>query len=657
MNTTNDKTWSKVVLSVGWQADRHSEHHSIEFQRPTADNPSPQHPVVAGEVLSKSRLPMSDRWGGLYAPIEVEAFDEYSLTIRYGSQQYVIKPADGTFFFGEKGMDYTSFTLHLTLKTEEESPVFSVTHDEKFLRRFRTKPRVMFLSKDDIAELRKYAEKGDPFAEYALGRWLYFTVPTDSAISEAEQLFLSAEKYVPDALAAYAMMWRYGETKENIMDLEESDKLLKAALKQGSERAAQLVARDRIFGTFCDAEPEKVVAEIEQRLSESDDCDPQWHSLLAFAYEQLGRFDDAINQYDVSIAKGQVDDYFYQAFLYHERGNVALHDSLMSKGIVEGSGLCCIFEADMDEEDFKQLSNYEGRQLHERVQANLRIGLKRCEGWCAYYMWYLVYNHQLAFYGDDALWSSYLKRGAQLGSSLCIIKMAELAEEGKWPEPMSDYDIGELWLRAARFAPDDCDALRGLAHVSDETFLLRHKEELEKYWKPRFKGVWGIPQPPSTDPEPEDTGVPDETDKLHEPMVIVIWPSGHMDLPTADVGKMKSYREMAQTLIHAEGLDAVHYSSLLNKVTEAAELQQNLVMYVDRDAQMKNLPDNAIGTQLYGQGEVRGPIIVCLQDERRDPQSFTTIHDLVGTYHEINNHCGGLLIIKDEDDGRYDAYV
>ena len=503
MNTTHNKTWSKAVLSVGWQADHHSEHHSIEFQRPTADYPSPQHPVVVGEVLSKSRLPMSDRWGGLYAPIEVEAFDECSLTIRYGTQQYVVRPEDGAFSFGEKGMDYTSFTLHLTLKTEDESPVFRVTHDEKFLRRFRTKERVMLLTKDDVAELRKFADSGDPFAAYALGRWLYVSVPTDTAMSEAEQLFLSAKNDVPDALAAYAMMWRYGETKENTMDLKEYNKLMQAALKRGSERAAQQLARQRIFGMFCEADPEKVAAEIEQRLSSSDDSDPQWYSLLAFAYEQLGRNDDAIRQYELSTAKGQMDDYFYMAYLYHQRGNVALHDSLMSKGIVEGSGLCCIFEADMDEDDYRQLSNYQRRLHHERVEVNLRIGMKRGEGWCAYYLWYLTYNHQLAFYGDEAKWSSYLKRGAQLASSQCIIKMAELAEEGKWPEPMSDYDIGELWLRAARYSPDDEDALRGLRRVSDPAFLLRHKEELERYWQPKFEAL-------AAEEEPEEDPVDDD---------------------------------------------------------------------------------------------------------------------------------------------------
>ena len=114
---------------------------------------------------------------------------------------------------------------------------------------------------------------------------------------------------------------------------------------------------------------------------------------------------------------------------------------------------------------------------------------------------------------------------------------------------------------------------------------------------------------------------------------------------------------MGQALIGADGLDAVRHTPMLHTIGEAAELDQPLVMYVDRDAQTKDLPDNAIGTLLYGGTEVRGPIIVCLQDQRGDCMSFTTLEDLTATYNEINNHSGGLLIIKDDDDGRFDAWT
>ena len=52
---------------------------------------------------------------------------------------------------------------------------------------------------------------------------------------------------------------------------------------------------------------------------------------------------------------------------------------------------------------------------------------------------------------------------------------------------MSPYDIAELWLRAARYCPDDEEALRGLQRVNDPAFLLRHKRELERYWQPMIQ--------------------------------------------------------------------------------------------------------------------------------------------------------------------------
>jgi hypothetical protein len=121
---------------------------------------------------------------------------------------------------------------------------------------------------------------------------------------------------------------------------------------------------------------------------------------------------------------------------------------------------------------------------------------------------------------------------------------------------------------------------------------------------------------------------------------------------------MKSFREMGETLIGADGLDAVHYSPMLNSIAKAANLDRSLAMYCDRNAQMKGLDDNAIGTMLYGQGmEILGPIIICLEDKSYNCHSFDTLEDITATYNEINNHCDGLLIIEDEDDGRYDAYV
>ena len=501
MNTTDNKTWTRAKLSVYWRADHHTEGHNIEFQRPTNDNPHPQYPVVAGQELSTSRLPLSDSWGSLYSVIIVEAFDEHSLTIRYGTNQYVLTPEDGSFSFGEEGMDYTTFEMHLRLLPDDEAPAFFVSHDERFLRRFRTKERLMQLTKDDLELLRKAADENDSFDQYGLGRWLYYNLPKETSMREAEELFIASKKYIPDALAAYALMWRYGETKEGFMDVQESDKLLQAALKRGSERAAMQTARFRIFGIFREAEPEIVAKEIEQRIlpqtSEAlplNDFDSQWHILLAFAYEQLGRWDDAISQYDEAVTKGEWDAYFYMACFYKERGNMALYDSLMEKGINCGSGICCIHGADMEDEDYEQLpSNYQRRIKHEEIESLLNIGVKRGDGMCAYYLWLNTYYGSLGFNGNAEKWSAYLKQGVKMGEVNCIEQMAQLAEDGEWPEEMTPYDIAELWLRAARYMPSEDEAIRGLSRVSDSAFLLRHKGEWQRYWQPRIKEVCGNP--------------------------------------------------------------------------------------------------------------------------------------------------------------------
>lgn len=640
-NSTEKKTWNRAVLTIDWQADRHNESHSIKFERPTELNPTPEHPVVKGRILSTNRLSMSSSWGDLFAAVKVVAFDEYSLTVQYGKTRHTVTPGKGV-RLDTGGMSYTTFWLYLSVEEALE-----ISGGEPFLHRFRLTER-MRLSKDDIESLRLAAEKGNSAAEYGYARWLYAFAPTDEAIGEAEEYFKRSMPYIPDALASYALMLRYGDTKEHVMDLEQSDKLMQQAAERGSQRALQQLMRFRIFGQHCEAEPAQAATEIERYLEANPDADPYFHTLLGYAYEEMERTDDAIAQYEQAVAKGEYDSYCWMACIYKERGNMALYEELMEEGFQHGSGLCCTFRSDMSDEDFEQLPPREQYRLHNSIDSRLHIGLERGELSCAFYLWLHHYYGGLGYTENAQEATQYLKQAVAMGHSTSVLKLAELAEDGQWVETLNSTEIAELWLRAARYNPSDYTAMSGLKRQSDPAFLLRHKDELERYWQPQFERILGKPME-SKPPRPEKTDI--------EPMVIIIWPTGHMDVEKVDVAKIASYREMGQQLIGADGLDAVRHTPLLHTVGEAAELDQPLVMYVDRDAQMKQLPDNAIGTLLYGSGEVRGPIIICLQDERGDCHSFTKLEDLVGTYNEINKHSGGLLIIKDEDDGKYDAYV
>ena len=487
MNTTENNQWNHAILTIYWRADRHEESHSFAYKRPTEDNPCPEHPVKVGGCLSTAPLSMSGEWGGLFSDIIVKAFDEHSLTIKYGKQKHVITPGHGV-KLDEGGMSYTSFELYLSIRQVEDTAI-KMTRDEAFLRHFRTRGRIMNLSHDDVSLLKDMAEQGDPFAKYGYARWLYYMNPEKDSMSEADRLLNAAKEQVPDALGGYALLWHYGDVEANVMDIDRSNLLMQQAISQGSIYAAQQWARFRIYGLHCQAEPALVAKEIEQRLNETEDPDPYWHTLLAYAYEELGRRDDAIGQYEKAIDKGDIEDYYSLAYQYYERGNMALYESLMEEGIKKGCASCYTFRSYMADEDFRKLDYSTRMDMHRDISNWLHKGMDKGDGTCAYLLWYHYYYGQLGFYENQYESKRYLKEGVKLGNVASLTTMAILAERGKWSEKLTPTEIAELWLQAARYAPQDEDALKGLSRVSDPAFLLKHKDELEKYWQPLFANL------------------------------------------------------------------------------------------------------------------------------------------------------------------------
>jgi len=365
-------------------------------------------------------------------------------------------------------------------------------NDELFLRSFLTKERVMLLTSNYVENLRKLSQYDDKLAKYGYGRWLYFLNPYDGAISQAEQLLFETKEYIPDALAAYSQMLRYGETTithSPDMDLENSQGLLLQAKEQGSILAAITDARNRIHGLYCDAEPDYVATEIEQVIRTEPNYDPIWLSFLADAYQELGNNDSAIRAYEQAIECGDIRPYAYLAFMYQERGNTVMYQDLMEKGIEKGNTLCMIYQADMDDEDYESLSKTEQDRIHQNIDNRLLRGLKMGDGICAYYLWHNHYFGELGYTEDIYKALAYLKEGIRLADSSCIEQMVTLARTNSLPqsERLSDMQICELALRAARYSPFDEDILEELQYSDDPAFLLRHKEELERYWQPLLK--------------------------------------------------------------------------------------------------------------------------------------------------------------------------
>ena len=150
-------------------------------------------------------------------------------------------------------------------------------------------------------------------------------------------------------------------------------------------------------------------------------------------------------------------------------------------------------------------------------------------------------------------------------------------------------------------------------------------DQIEKVWMP----LWKKNHP--------------EAKTQVSPSVIIIQPSGVASVVEADVFCM-SYHEMSQ-LIDAEGLDAVHFSEPLNQITKTCAFRgYQIAMYADRNGYAKDLDDNAIGTMLYGAGtEIRGAVIIVLEDNKYDTHSFHFQEDLESVLSEISTITGNLL--------------
>ena len=125
------------------------------------------------------------------------------------------------------------------------------------------------------------------------------------------------------------------------------------------------------------------------------------------------------------------------------------------------------------------------------------------------------------------------------------------------------------------------------------------------------------------------------------PNVIIITPAGITSFVEADVFAM-SYQEMA-ALIDADRLDAVHFSDTLNEITQICKLTKQVTMYVDRNGLAKNLADNTVASILYGGAhEIRGSIIIAMEDDKYDTHSFDTKEDIENVYNAIVSFTGGL---------------
>ena len=469
----------------------------------------------------------------------------------------------------------------------------------------------------------------NPYERYAYGLWLWSCHKDSESLKTAYRIFEeSADKGISDALQMMSRMYYLGEaydeeTGKFVLDRKLSQELTVQAVEKGSILAKLRRNKNQYFGTSeVEENRAAAIAEAERESSAIFSESILWTEQLGWFYEIEDERDKAIKAYEKCIINGYYAPIYDLALMYLEDGDEDYYKTLMKIGIELGVPDCMILGME-NEFRWESLSGDERLDIYRQMKRNLPKGIAQGSGVCAYILADALLNGKFGYDMDLRMGKEYADIALTYGYNMSVNLVIEAAETLGDPEFISDEDLLRLRYDALRYGIED-----QLDYVirNKETYIeMGYGDQIEKVWMPLWK-----------------KNHPDAKTQV-SPSVIIIQPSGVASVVEADVFCM-SYREMSQ-LIDAEGLDAVHFSEPLNQITKACAFRgYQIAMYADRNGYAKDLPDNAIGTILYGRGsEIRGAVIIVLEDNKYDTHSFHFKEDLENVLAEISKLTSGLM--------------
>lgn len=520
---------------------------------------------------------------------------------------------------------------------------FEITRDREFLKHFWNHWEIFKFSTELVDKLRVC---DDPYGKYGYGQWLYNVRPDgDESVKEALECFkYAAQNGVPDALQMISYMEYMGdyyeESKGGIWEKNNALALIfnVQAQEAGSELALLRKNYNLFWGNIVPAREEAAVEEAIEKSKESD-MPLLWLAQLGDFYKAVELYDEAIEVYEQCIAGGHYYPLYDLAMIYYnERGDVERYDSLMKEGIEKEVADCMIWGIGY-EDVWDEFSPERQKELHDMLEINLNKGIELGSANCAYTLAMCKFQEMFGFEKDIAGAMRIARKGMERHNALCCSTMLDIMRaeglDGDIPEDLilSEEEYALVVLKSVRYG--DWSRLEFMMDYCDEYIHMGYGEEM-KYWAGKLKE-----QKEREAAADEEDGAADEPVEKTEinPAVIVIHPSGYTEFVDADVNSM-SLSEMG-ALIGADSLDAVHFSNPLTRITTECGLDKKVTMYVDRNAVMKDLDDNAVGTMLYGQGyEIRGAVIIAMEDEKYEIHSFGTEEDIENVFEAIDNLTG-----------------
>ncbi len=509
------------------------------------------------------------------------------------------------------------------------STTFNITHDREFLKYFMTKQRTLSLSDEMVERLRT---SDDPYGAYGYGSWLFYTANSDELRKTAEiKLLWAATNGVHDAYVPLARMYFHGTVEGNKAQPEVFSAVMDNAYKLGSEMAQYYTLLCTIYGFYgFETKPELVADILKGHIDKHPDCDPIYWTLYGRAVKESDP-GQAISIFKEAIERGDPEGYYYLAVTYDEMGDKAQTAKALAAS--KEHDVLQAFTWYTSDEDFQQLSPSEQQALHDMTDRDLHYAMSRHMASAYYHMGVDLYNGSRGYEPDIVKAVHYLMEGCQLGDdySPSLLASIYLYNNEELPDNLkvSRKQMARLFLQALRMENYDTQNLEQVARAYVEDLLPEHKEEIERLWLKKYM---------------EMTAADDE-EEAETTAVLQVYPQGFYY--ARDVASDGLDTNDMSAWIDARGLDIVHYSDLLTRLTRALCLDKqgyHLAMAVDRDGYAKDLPDNMTGTIIYGHGqEMRGTMIFFLEDDSYNIKPLKGVMLVYNLTQLLDAATGGLV--------------
>ncbi|MDD5989544.1 MAG: hypothetical protein PUC38_08755 [Bacteroidales bacterium] len=361
-----------------------------------------------------------------------------------------------------------------------------------FLRVFYTRHCIFKLSPQSLSLIERAANGGNPYAQFAYGRYLIVVKPCEDSATLSVDYFKKAQAGgVADATASLAEAWRYGDA--GTVNHELFDQLLEEALTQNSEYAANLKFRKLCFGSVVFKKDPDAAHKLACAWLHGDTNRKYYFALWlynrALALEELGSKKEAADFYTHAVNHGEVQAWFNLALIKGKLddnchpADMETYLSTLREGAKHGEVDCRTLLAWQALLDFDNLEDYEkteevAKKLFDELKACANLGSKVA----AELVGDIYYNgYCLQPENNEEAWTWYAK-AANWDSSTAYEKMYDMVRCHDKDMLFTEHDL--LALKGTRLGSRQLLDATVIAHTMGR--LEEHAAEIEQYYDPIF---------------------------------------------------------------------------------------------------------------------------------------------------------------------------